>query len=47
MEQTEIKIGRKTYKVKIAKTDEEREKGLMDKKELPSDEGMLFVFEKP
>lgn len=47
MEQTKIKIGKKTYNVKLAKTEEQREKGLMNIKEMPSDEGMLFVFEKP
>lgn len=43
----EITIGNKQYKVKIAKTQEEKEKGLMDITELPKDEGMLFVYDKP
>ena len=47
MEQTEIKIGKKKYTVKLAKTEEQREKGLMDIKEMPNDEGMLFIFDKP
>lgn len=47
MEQTEIKIGRKKYTVKLAKTEEQREKGLMDIKEMPNNEGMLFIFDKP
>jgi uncharacterized membrane protein (UPF0127 family) len=33
-------------KVEIARTDEERSKGLMYRKELPDGEGMLFVFER-
>lgn len=47
MEQTEIKIGKKKYTVKLARTEEQREKGLMDIKEMPDNEGMLFVFDKP
>ena len=47
MEQTEIKIGKKKYTVKLAKTEEQREKGLMDIKEMPDNEGMLFIFDKP
>lgn len=39
-----ITIANKSYKVKEAKTDEEREKGLNDVKELPEDEGMLFYM---
>lgn len=33
-------------KVEVAKTQEQKMLGLQDKKELPDDEGMLFVFEK-
>ena len=40
-------IGDKTYKCKVAKTDEELKQGLMGVKELPEDEGMLFIFEEP
>lgn len=47
MEQTEIKIGKKKCTVKLAKTEEQREKGLMDIKEMPDNEGMLFIFDKP
>lgn len=46
MEKTEIKIGKKKYTVKLAKTEEQREKGLMDIKNLPDNEGMLFIFDK-
>lgn len=42
-----IEIGNKEYKVKIAKTEEEKEKGLQGVKELPEDEGMLFIYDKP
>ena len=42
-----IKIGNKSYKVKECKTEEEREKGLQDIKELPKDEGMLFYHNPP
>lgn len=34
-----------TFKVELATTDEERQKGLMFRKDLPQNEGMLFVFE--
>lgn len=39
-----ISIGDKKYKVKEAKTEEEKEKGLQGVTELPEDEGMLFYF---
>jgi uncharacterized membrane protein (UPF0127 family) len=39
-------IDGKTFKIKVAKTPEERMKGLSDVKSLPKDEGMLFVFDK-
>lgn len=42
-----VEIGGKIYKVKIAKTEQEKEKGLQGVKELPEDEGMLFVYDKP
>ena len=35
------------YNVKIAKTEEERLKGLQEVTELAKDEGMLFIYEKP
>lgn len=40
-----IKIANKEYKVKEAKTEEEKLKGLQNIKELPKDEGMLFYFD--
>lgn len=42
-----IEIGDKQYDVKIAKTEEEKTKGLMDIEELPENEGMLFVYDEP
>ena len=42
-----IKISGKTYKVNVARTDEERARGLQDITELPKDEGMLFIYEEP
>lgn len=44
MEEKLINIGSKTYKCKIAKSEEDKKKGLMDVKNLPPDEGMLFVW---
>lgn len=44
---TTIEIGDKTYKVREAHTEEEKEKGLQGVKELPEDEGMLFYFNPP
>lgn len=43
----DILIGDKEYKVKEAKTAEEREKGLSNIKSLPEDEGMLFYLDNP
>lgn len=40
-----IQLGEKEYKVKEAFTQEEKEKGLMDIKELPKDEGMIFYWD--
>ena len=45
MEEVKIKINNKTYKVKLAQTDEEKEKGLQGVTSLPEDEGMLFSFD--
>lgn len=47
MKEIKIKIGSKSYKVRLAQTDEEKEKGLQGITELPVDEGMLFVFDEP
>jgi len=42
-----IEINGKTYKVELAQTEEEKEKGLMGVRELPKDEGMLFDYNEP
>lgn len=45
MEQKFINIGDKTYKCKIAKSEEDKRQGLMYIENLPPDEGMLFVWD--
>lgn len=45
--QIDIEIGNKKYTVQLAKTEKEKEKGLMGKKSLPNNEGMLFIYDKP
>ena len=47
MKEIKIKIGSKGYTVKLAQSDEEKEKGLQNITELPEKEGMLFVFDEP
>ena len=42
----ELKIGDKTLYVEIADTQEKRSQGLMYRKKLPSNAGMLFIFDK-
>ena len=44
MEKISIKIADKTYTVSVARTDEEKEKGLMGVETLPKNEGMLFDY---
>lgn len=41
------KNGNVKFDVEISKTKEEREKGLMNRKSLKQNKGMLFIFEKP
>lgn len=41
-----VHVGDKTYTCQLAKTEEQRRKGLMDVEYLAPDEGMLFEFEK-
>lgn len=43
MKQISIKIADKKYLVKVASSDEEKETGLQDIRELPDNEGMLFI----
>lgn len=47
MEEINIKVGSKKYKVKLAETPEDQEKGLQNITNLPENEGMLFIFDKP
>lgn len=42
-----IEIGGKQYKVELAETEAEKEEGLQGIKNLPDDQGMLFVYDKP
>ena len=46
MEKVIVNIGNKTYNCQLAKTEKDRNKGLMDVEYLAPDEGMLFEFEK-
>ena len=45
MKNIEIEIGSKKYNVDIARSEEEKEKGLQDIDNLPDNKGMLFVFD--
>ena len=45
MDRVIVNIGNKTYKCQLAKTEEQRKKGLMDVEYLAPDEGMLFEFD--
>lgn len=40
-----LKLGNEVFRVELAVTPENRAKGLMHRKELPANRGMLFVFE--
>jgi len=42
-----LKIGAHRIKVEVAQTDGEREKGLMFRKQMGRDDGMLFIFDEP
>lgn len=46
MDKVIVNIGNKTYNCRVAKTEEEKRKGLMNVEYLPPDEGMLFIFDK-
>lgn len=45
MDRVIVNIGDKTYNCKVAKSEEDKKKGLMNVDNLPPDEGMLFVWE--
>ncbi len=44
MERVKVEIGNKTYNCQIAKTEEEKRRGLLDFEFLPPDEGLLFIW---
>ncbi|GAB4221585.1 MAG: hypothetical protein Kow009_11560 [Spirochaetales bacterium] len=44
-EEVVLKLGKEVFRVELADTPESRAKGLMFRRELPADRGMLFVFE--
>jgi uncharacterized membrane protein (UPF0127 family) len=44
---TVLHIGKQPLKVEVAADDAQRERGLMFRKSLPREEGMLFVFDDP
>ena len=46
MDKVIVNIGNKTYNCRLAKTEEQHRKGLMDVEYLAPDEGMLFEFDK-
>lgn len=46
LETIELKVGKDIYTVEIARTPEQRQKGLMHRDALDDYEGMLFVFER-
>ena len=45
MDRVIVNIGNKTYNCQVAKTEEDRRKGLMGVENLPPDEGMLFMWD--
>ena len=45
MDKVIVNIGNKVYNCQLAKTEDDRKKGLMDVEYLAPDEGMLFEFE--
>ena len=46
MKEVLVNIGNKSYKCKVAKSEEDQKKGLMNVEFLPPDEGMLFEYPK-
>lgn len=42
-----IEIGNKEYNVEVARTEEEKIKGLQEKESLGENEGMLFIYDEP
>jgi len=46
MQKVTMRIGKGNYRIEIARTPQERQKGLMQRKSIPEYSGMLFVFKK-
>ena len=44
---TTLKAGKHLIRAEVASTDAQREQGLMFRRELPKNNGMLFVFDRP
>jgi uncharacterized protein len=42
---TSMRIGSRTFDVEIARSDSERQTGLMNRSSMPADHGMIFVFD--
>lgn len=42
----DLKVGEDTYTIEIARTQEDRRRGLMNRESIGTHEGMLFVFER-
>ena len=47
MRTTQIKVGPHPLRVEVAQTDPEREKGLMFRRSMGANDGMLFIFGEP
>jgi uncharacterized membrane protein (UPF0127 family) len=44
---SQVKIGAHTLKVEVAAEEDQRMQGLMYRKSMPAEEGMLFIFDEP
>jgi hypothetical protein len=44
---TILQVGPKALKVELARTQQQKEAGLMHRQELGEDEGMLFLYDRP
>jgi len=42
----DIEVGEEVFRIEVARTDEQRRKGLMHRSSIGENEGMLFVFER-
>ena len=47
LETIRLKTGNQVIQAEVAKTEAERQQGLMHRKSLPANHGMLFVFDRP